>query len=408
MLEELKACITPFHFVEHASELLTKAGFTKLRDDVKWDTIPEKFFVIRDDQTIFALNKKDVSKGILFTSSSDFKCFRTKPNTISESYGLIQARVAPYGYVRNSYVDRNLAIAGRVIYKDGDQYKAKLYRSEKAVAIIPSLAVHMDRSQSFNVDYNMETNITPIFGLSGSYDASPDKQSPALMEAIGEAAGIEKESIVDFDCLFVDAQKPSTNGIDGTLISSAGCADIIQAIIALHAFIDNERESGFTALYVCGTSNMTANKRTGPCSNLIQNCFYLSGIDDAAIARSIQVNIDFTYYFSKSPDSIPAYPSIGSGAIIRSSQGRLFYSDISASAEVLNILAKHDIVPNEFDDQSFIDSPAITSKMVQKEVGIKTVSFSIPRLGASGARSSVDKRDVQSIQDILGFIVKEF
>ncbi len=44
-----------------------------------------------------------------------------------------------------TWFDRPLALAGRVLVREGDRIESRLLSTEREVAIIPSLAIHMNR-----------------------------------------------------------------------------------------------------------------------------------------------------------------------------------------------------------------------------------------------------------------------
>ena len=44
-----------------------------------------------------------------------------------------------------TWFDRPLALAGRVLVREGDRIESRLLTTEREVAIIPSLAIHMNR-----------------------------------------------------------------------------------------------------------------------------------------------------------------------------------------------------------------------------------------------------------------------
>ena len=45
---------TPFHVVDNVRKLLTSAGFTELKLQDKWNTLPGKYFVTKNDSTLVA------------------------------------------------------------------------------------------------------------------------------------------------------------------------------------------------------------------------------------------------------------------------------------------------------------------------------------------------------------------
>ncbi|KAL1974480.1 hypothetical protein VTN31DRAFT_4684 [Thermomyces dupontii] len=61
--------------------------------------------------------------------------------------------------------DRDLGVAGRVIVRDehDSHVKARLVKLDRPILRIPTLAIHLDRSETFQ--FNKETQLFPIAGL---------------------------------------------------------------------------------------------------------------------------------------------------------------------------------------------------------------------------------------------------
>ncbi len=49
------------------------------------------------------------------------------------------------GMIDYTWFDRPLALAGRVLVREGDRIESRLLATEREVAIMPSLAIHMNR-----------------------------------------------------------------------------------------------------------------------------------------------------------------------------------------------------------------------------------------------------------------------
>ncbi|KAL9590960.1 MAG: hypothetical protein Q9203_000245 [Teloschistes exilis] len=123
------------------------------------------------------------------------------------------------------------------------------YSSREALLRIPTLAIHLDRQETFT--FNKETQLFPIAGLiaaelnrSGQQlnPRTPDNlsisnESPNepftplklsterhhlyMVELIAQAAGVSSASIVDFELVLYDTQKACIGGLNDELIFSA-------------------------------------------------------------------------------------------------------------------------------------------------------------------------------------------
>ena len=143
---------TPFHAVSTISEMLTKAGFSALNEAEDWSLqLGGKYFVTRNGSSLiaFIVGTDGLGEtGIRMAGAhTDSPCLMVKPQPELLNNQYYQLGVEVYGgALLNPWFDRDLSIAGRLIYKDKNgQLKQKLVNFKDPVAMIPSLAIHLDR-----------------------------------------------------------------------------------------------------------------------------------------------------------------------------------------------------------------------------------------------------------------------
>lgn len=177
---------------------------------------------------------------------TDSPCLRIKPVSKKANAGFLQVGVETYGGgIWHSWFDRDLSIAGRVLTKTSEgNFEQRLIKVDKPILRIPTLAIHLDRSSNF--DPNKETELFPICGLvaaelnrtgksaADSKEESADAESgdfqplkamtqrhhPYLVEVIAQHAGVETDSVVDFELVLYDTQKACLGGLNDELIFS--------------------------------------------------------------------------------------------------------------------------------------------------------------------------------------------
>jgi aspartyl aminopeptidase len=177
---------------------------------------------------------------------TDSCCLRLKPVSKKSGVGFLQIGVETYGGgIWHSWFDRDLSIAGRVLVKDAaGNFVQKLVKVDRPIIRIPTLAIHLDRTTNF--DPNKETELFPIAGMvaaelnrtgrtegakeetASSSDATfqplkgmAERHHPYILEIIAEHAGVEVDSIVDFELVLYDVQKACLGGLNEEFIYSA-------------------------------------------------------------------------------------------------------------------------------------------------------------------------------------------
>jgi len=128
--------------------LLEANNYQRLNDGEEWDLeVSSKYFVTRNDSSIIAFHTGDSVNGCRIVGAhTDSPCLRIKPNPeISSQYQQLGVEVYG-GALLNPWFDRDLSIAGRIsgLTKSGKRFD-ELIDFKKPVAIVPSLAIHLDR-----------------------------------------------------------------------------------------------------------------------------------------------------------------------------------------------------------------------------------------------------------------------
>lgn len=182
---------------------------------------------------------------------TDSPCLRIKPVSKKTNAGFLQVGVETYGGgIWHTWFDRDLSIAGRVLVKDDKgNFVQKLIKVDKPILRIPTLAIHLDRSSSF--DPNKETELFPICGLveaelnrtgKSAADAKKDEAAeaeaetkegdfqplkamahrhhPYLLDVIAQHAGVDADGVVDFELVLYDTHKSCLGGLNDELIFS--------------------------------------------------------------------------------------------------------------------------------------------------------------------------------------------
>lgn len=168
-LEFVNYAVSPFHVVNWCKTQLVSKGFVELVETDSWKLqAPGKYFFTRNNSTIVAFNvgqKFDVNNtGFkIIGCHTDSPCLRLAPNSKLTSADFQQACVTTYGGgLWHTWFDRDLILAGKLIVKNGESYQTKLWRANKPLFKVPTLAIHLTTDRK-TFEPNTETHLRPIF-----------------------------------------------------------------------------------------------------------------------------------------------------------------------------------------------------------------------------------------------------
>ncbi|MGB2260636.1 MAG: M18 family aminopeptidase, partial [Porticoccaceae bacterium] len=127
LAEFLNASPTPFHAVKSMAERLQSAGFTELDEASDWSlSAGAKHYVVRNGSSIIAFvvgSAALAESGLRMVGAhTDSPCLMIKPQPELHRNGYFQLAVEVYGgALLNPWFDRDLSIAGRLVYRNKAQ-----------------------------------------------------------------------------------------------------------------------------------------------------------------------------------------------------------------------------------------------------------------------------------------------
>lgn len=227
---------TPFHAVAQMASELEAAGYVKLDECTKWELKEGSgYYVTRNDSSIVAFTyPASINKGYTIVGAhTDSPHLRLKPNPVTKSAGTIRFGVEPYGGVLlNPWFDRDLSLAGRIVYLDGAGVRReKLIDLQRPIGVVSSLAIHLDREANSNRSINAQSDIVPMMACGEEFDF----ESWILGEA-GEGSG----KLLAHELSFYDVQKGSFLGINNEFITSARLDNLLSCYVGLQALMDTK------------------------------------------------------------------------------------------------------------------------------------------------------------------------
>ena len=233
LLAHLDASVSPAHSVAHVAERLERAGFTRTEGVSQ---PPARGFHASQGLLIAWVNDGASADGFrVIGAHTDSPCLRVKPRPDAGAFGWKQLGVEIYGGIlNNSWLDRDLGVAGRATLVDGS---SRLIRSNEAIARVPQLAVHLDRDvNDKGLVLDRQNHLLPVWGL-----GSP--RSGEFVEWLAELAEVQAAEIVSWELSLFDTQTARLIGAESDLLASGRIDNQVSCWAATEAIL---RRAGST------------------------------------------------------------------------------------------------------------------------------------------------------------------
>jgi aspartyl aminopeptidase len=156
---------------------------------------------------------------------TDSPCLKLKPNPVMQLGTSLQFAVEVYGgALLAPWFDRDLSLAGRVDYEAADgSLQSALLNWRRAIATVPSLAIHLDREANQNRSINAQKDLPPLLAMMSADE--PFDFEGWLGKALTEQCGVKNVSkVLAHELYFYDTQAPAVIGLERRVycISQAG------------------------------------------------------------------------------------------------------------------------------------------------------------------------------------------
>ena len=246
---------TPYHAAANLALMLGKAGYETLREDDQWSLKPGgRYYLIRNDSSLIAFNYGDsehVETAIrLVGAHTDSPTLMVKPQP-EKAKKYFQLGVEVYGgALLNPWFDRDLSMAGRVVFRDkqSGQLDKRLINFGRPIATIPSLAIHLDREANRKRSINAQTDIVPIL-FEATANSGHDFREILTRQLSTEHGELKDVSVVDYELCFYDSQRPAQIGLYGGFIASARLDNLLSCYSGAQALIESSGSQ--TSMLVC-------------------------------------------------------------------------------------------------------------------------------------------------------------
>jgi len=213
LMSFLAASPTPYHAVATAAERLEKAGFRQVAETDAWEGSSGGKYVVRGGAIIAWYVPEGAEPHTPFRiigAHTDSPNLRVKPLPDTGAHGWRQVAVEIYGGpLLNSWLDRDLGLAGRLSLRDGS---TRLVDIDRPLLRVPQLAIHLDRSVNDGLKLDKQRHLQPVWGLG-------DAREGDLISFLEEESGVPAGQVTGWDLMTHSVEPPAYLGRDSELLA---------------------------------------------------------------------------------------------------------------------------------------------------------------------------------------------
>lgn len=392
---------TCFHAVANLEKMLDKQGFVRLHEKDTWKLEKgRKYYVNRNGSSLMAFTLPSTkSLGFrMVAAHSDSPCFKLKesPEIAADPYYL-KLNVEKYGgMILSTWLDRPLSVAGRIVVKDGDGLRSCLVNFERDTAIIPNLAIHMNRDMNKGVEYNPQTDMQPIIGEASC--------KGSFMKQIAKEAGVKGKDILGSDLFLYNRDKCRLVGVDDAFIAGPRLDDLECAYAGMAALADCAPENYVNLCVVFDNEEVGSGTKQGAASTFLKDVLericcgltisreeYLRMIADSFLISADNAHALHPNHPGKADET--NRPMLNGGIVIKYHGSQKYATDAYSAAVMKDLCNRADVPYQTYANRSDIPGGSTLGNIAMSQVSVSTVDIGLPQLAMHSALETAGAKD---------------
>lgn len=411
LLHFLNVSPTPFHAAENLAWLLSANGFVELLEADCWNCVAGgRYFLRRNGSSLLAFVKGRVDAldaGIrLIGAHTDSPCLKPKPQPVLRNSGYLQFGVEVYGgALLGTWFDRELSLAGRVSYADPAGVQHALIDFREPIAVIPSLAIHLDRNVNKGREINAQRQLPPILALSAT--ETRDFESLVLDRLLEEHPHCGATRVLACDLSFYDTQPPRVAGLHGEFICGARLDNLLSCFAAVKALLASDGEHD--ALVVCNdheeVGSVSMAGAQGPMLPALLARLHPDAEErERVLARSLLVSADNAHAvhpnFADKHDGNHG-PLINAGPVIKVNSSQRYATNSETAAIFRWLCEQEGVAVQNFVVRSDMACGSTIGPLTAANIGVRTLDVGVPTLAMHSVRELAGTLDLYALTRVL-------
>ncbi len=407
VLDFIERSPTSYHASRALTEVLLQRGFAELKEADSWEIEKGKcYFLTRNSSSVVAFRTGTLplndSGFCILGAHTDSPGLKLKFDGGSTKSGLQRNSTEVYGgAIISSWLDRELSVAGMAAVRENGKWVRKLCDVKEPVAVIPNLAVHLNREVNKGFEYNKQDHLQAVFG------------SRSLQEYIADSLSVDSRQLGESDLFLYDCKKGTI--LDNGLFVSPRIDNLAMCHAVLHS-LETSSPSECTQLAVFYDSEeIGSGTYQGADSSflgeILERIVLASGgtREDffRSKAQSFMISADGAHgvhpNFSDKHDPLYA-PELNKGPVLKMNAMNKYATTSEGAAVFTRLCEQSGVSCQKFITRSDIPSGGTIGAVSSARLGIKTVDVGNPMLAMHSIRETAGTADHLSMITVM----KEF
>ncbi len=386
-----------YHTVAEVARVLEANGYEKLSESDTWSLrAGGKYYVVRDGSSVIAF-RNNGGKFVIAASHSDSPAFLVKCDSAGGAY--VKLDTEKYGgLIHYTWMDKPLTVAGRAVVSVGGRLETRAVDIGERRVVIPSLAIHLNRTVNDGCKLSPASDLIPLASLSSS--------GTRLSDIIAESAGVEKGDVVSHQLYLVNAAPAISVGYDNELVLAPRLDDLACVYASLQAFISGTSEENTPVLAIFDNEEVGSETKQGAASTFLYDTLSRIAKDDyrERIAGSFMVSADNAHAIHPNHPELADKnnaPTLGGGIVIKHNANQRYTTEAVSEAIFKTACNAANVKTQSYFNRPDQPGGSTLGSISDTKVSLHTVDIGIPQLAMHSATECCAVSDILDMEKAL-------
>lgn len=396
----IQASPTSFHAAAELARQLDEAGYIRQSELEPFSAAVGGHYFVRDGACMAWWIPENPKGFRIVGSHTDSPSFKLKPNPVRTSAGFQQCGMEVYGGpLLNSWLNRDLGLAGRMVTKDGVEHLVET----GPIMVIPQLAPHLDRSVNDNLHLDRQENLMPFYAVGSDLD---------VVDYLCEQAGIKREDLGYYDIHAVDTQAPGFVGTQQEFFAAWRMDNLSSAFCSLEAMLAATPGDDIMVMAAFDHEEVGSSTRTGAAGpileDLLRRVAASLGKDEEGYRQMIAVSscISADAGHSVNPNYVGKHDPgnklvLNGGPVLKINGNQRYATDANGGALWFRCCEAAGVPSQAFVGNNDVPCGSTIGPITATRLGLLTVDVGIPLLSMHSARELCGCEDIPMMTKVL-------
>lgn len=419
LLDFIQKSPSCYHAVENLAQALCDAGFSELSEGEPWRLQRGGCYFVRRNLSsllAFKIPEGEIKGFQIAASHSDSPTFKIKENMdIVVDGAYTELNVEKYGGMLCApWFDRPLSVAGKIVVRRGEGLESRLVNVDRDLLMLPSLAIHMNRSVNDGYKYSIQKDMLPLLG--------DERAVGTFLDIVAGAAGVDKENILGTDLYLYCRGRGVIWGAGGEYLSSPKLDDLQCTFANLQGFLAGGHPNTISVYAVFDNEEVGSGTKQGAAGTVLLDT--LLRVNEAlgrshedylrALASGFMVSADNAHAVHPNHLSLADptnHPHMNQGVVLKFSANQKYGTDSVSAALFRAICGRAGVPTQAFHNHSDVLGGSTLGNLSNAQVSLNMVDVGLPQLAMHSAVETAGVLDtfylVRAMQEFYSTFVED-